>query len=117
MEYNLDGLHSISFTKGCYVGQELVARTHFRGAVRKRLMPVVLKPQAGTIGLRAQADCLRWASMTKPVAHAECSARRYNCWRQYCCSRQHEQAAGGHCPCAKSGVRAWPCSVAFAGGP
>ncbi len=47
MEYNLDGLHSISFTKGCYVGQELVARTHFRGAVRKRLMPVVLKPQAG----------------------------------------------------------------------
>ena len=47
MEYNLDGLHGISFTKGCYVGQELVARTHFRGAVRKRLMPVVLRPQAG----------------------------------------------------------------------
>ena len=47
MEYNLDGLHGISFTKGCYVGQELVARTHFRGVVRKRLMPVVLRPQAG----------------------------------------------------------------------
>ncbi len=43
----MDGLHGISFTKGCYVGQELVARTHFRGVVRKRLMPVVLRPQAG----------------------------------------------------------------------
>ena len=40
LEYNLDGLNAISFTKGCYVGQELVARTHFRGIVRKRLMPV-----------------------------------------------------------------------------
>lgn len=43
----MDGLNAISFTKGCYVGQELVARTHFRGMVRKRLMPLVLMPHAG----------------------------------------------------------------------
>ena len=63
MEYNLDGLHAISFTKGCYVGQELVARTHFRGAVRKRLMPVVLRPQAGKVGtrIRMQARYVRCA--------------------------------------------------------
>ncbi len=42
LEYNLDGLNAISFTKGCYVGQELIARSHFRGVVRKRLMPVDL---------------------------------------------------------------------------
>jgi folate-binding protein YgfZ len=47
LEYNLDGLHGISFTKGCYVGQELIARAHFRGVVRKRLMPVTLAPGAG----------------------------------------------------------------------
>lgn len=47
LEYNMDGLNAISFTKGCYVGQELVARTHFRGMVRKRLMPLVLVPHAG----------------------------------------------------------------------
>jgi folate-binding protein YgfZ len=40
LEYNIDGLRGISFTKGCYVGQELMARTHFKGVVRKRLMPV-----------------------------------------------------------------------------
>ncbi|CAL5227246.1 g10175 [Coccomyxa viridis] len=43
LEYNLDGLNAISFSKGCYVGQELVARTHFQGMVRKRLMPIALQ--------------------------------------------------------------------------
>ena len=42
LEYNLDGLNAISFTKGCYVGQQLIARSHFRGVVRKRLIPVSL---------------------------------------------------------------------------
>ncbi|XP_042030335.1 putative transferase At4g12130, mitochondrial isoform X2 [Salvia splendens] len=40
LEYNLVGLNAISFDKGCYVGQELVARTHHRGVIRKRLIPV-----------------------------------------------------------------------------
>jgi folate-binding protein YgfZ len=40
-EANLDVHRSISFTKGCYLGQELTARTHFTGVVRKRAMPVV----------------------------------------------------------------------------
>ncbi|CAI5529930.1 unnamed protein product [Closterium sp. Naga37s-1] len=44
LECNLAALHAISFTKGCYVGQELTARTHHRGVVRKRLMPVRLVP-------------------------------------------------------------------------
>lgn len=44
LEYNIDqgGLDGISFTKGCYIGQELMARTHFKGVVRKRIMPVSL---------------------------------------------------------------------------
>ena len=40
LEYNLAGLNAINFDKGCYVGQELVARTHHRGIIRKRLMPL-----------------------------------------------------------------------------
>ncbi|XP_047964168.1 putative transferase At4g12130, mitochondrial [Salvia hispanica] len=40
LEYNLVGLNAISFDKGCYVGQELIARTHHRGVIRKRLIPV-----------------------------------------------------------------------------
>lgn len=39
MECNLDLLNYISFNKGCYIGQELTARTKFKGLVRKRLVP------------------------------------------------------------------------------
>lgn len=40
LEGNLDFLNGVSFHKGCYVGQELTARTHHTGVVRKRLMPL-----------------------------------------------------------------------------
>lgn len=34
---NWEALGGISFKKGCYTGQEVVARAHFRGQVKKRL--------------------------------------------------------------------------------
>jgi hypothetical protein len=34
---NLDALDGISFEKGCYVGQEVIARLHFRGTVKRRM--------------------------------------------------------------------------------
>jgi folate-binding protein YgfZ len=40
LEGNLDYLNGVSFTKGCYVGQEITARMKHRGKVRKRLLPV-----------------------------------------------------------------------------
>lgn len=43
MECNCDFLHGISFHKGCYIGQELTARTHHTGVIRKRLMPLVFE--------------------------------------------------------------------------
>ena len=43
LEFNLDRLNGVSFRKGCYVGQELTARTHFRGVVRKRCMPCTIR--------------------------------------------------------------------------
>lgn len=39
LESNGDYLHGVSFHKGCYLGQELTARTHHTGVVRKRIMP------------------------------------------------------------------------------
>ncbi|XP_072388119.1 putative transferase CAF17 homolog, mitochondrial [Diabrotica undecimpunctata] len=41
LECNCDYLHGVSFHKGCYIGQELTARTHHTGVVRKRLMPLL----------------------------------------------------------------------------
>jgi len=34
---NLDLLGGIAFEKGCYSGQEIIARTHFRGAIKRRM--------------------------------------------------------------------------------
>lgn len=44
-------LHAINYNKGCYVGQEVIARATFRGQMNKRLVGVALgdkEPAAGT---------------------------------------------------------------------
>jgi folate-binding Fe-S cluster repair protein YgfZ len=34
---NLDALGAIAFDKGCYTGQEVIARAHYRGRVKRRM--------------------------------------------------------------------------------
>jgi folate-binding protein YgfZ len=55
LESGFDELHGIAWDKGCYIGQELTARTKYRGLVKKRLMPVMIEgklPEPGTLVLR-----------------------------------------------------------------
>lgn len=40
-EANLDEMHAVSYTKGCYIGQETVARIHFRGHVNRSLRRLI----------------------------------------------------------------------------
>ena len=40
LEAALDKLAAVDFEKGCYIGQEVTARTHYRGLVKRRLMPI-----------------------------------------------------------------------------
>ncbi len=37
---NMDKMQAISFDKGCFLGQELTARIHYRGLVKKRLFTI-----------------------------------------------------------------------------
>lgn len=48
-ELGLDGL--ISYNKGCYIGQEIIARIHFRGHVAKRLTGLTLSEPGATESL------------------------------------------------------------------
>ena len=50
LEANFDRLNGVSFTKGCYVGQEVTARSHHRSLIRRRLRPLRLDgpPPPGT---------------------------------------------------------------------
>ncbi|XSG84465.1 MAG: YgfZ/GcvT domain-containing protein [Methylohalobius sp. ZOD2] len=53
---NLDALGGIGFDKGCYTGQEVVARTHYRGQVKRRLYRARLAAHATpTAGMKLQA--------------------------------------------------------------
>lgn len=40
LEAGLDKLAAVDFEKGCYIGQEVTARTHYRGLVKRRLLPM-----------------------------------------------------------------------------
>lgn len=51
LENDLDDLNAISWDKGCYMGQELTARTKYRALIKKKLFPVTLDgplPAPGT---------------------------------------------------------------------
>ncbi|MDB6089157.1 MAG: folate-binding protein [Gammaproteobacteria bacterium] len=47
---NLDALGAIAFDKGCYTGQEVIARAHYRGRVKRRLQGFVSR---GALSLAA----------------------------------------------------------------
>ncbi|XP_076268160.1 iron-sulfur cluster assembly factor IBA57, mitochondrial [Rhynchophorus ferrugineus] len=49
LECNCDYLHGVSFHKGCYIGQELTARTYHTGVIRKRLMPLLFTKPPKTL--------------------------------------------------------------------
>jgi len=59
LEAGFDELHGVSWTKGCYMGQELTARTKYRGLLKRRLVPVAVEgtlPEPGTPILSAGAE-------------------------------------------------------------
>jgi folate-binding protein YgfZ len=70
LESGFDELNGVDWKKGCYMGQELTARTKYRGLVKKRLVPVVLDgapPDPGTPVMLAgrEAGELRSAAATE----------------------------------------------------
>jgi len=47
LDANIIWLNGVSFDKGCYVGQELIARTHYKGQIRKRMVPFTIGNSGG----------------------------------------------------------------------
>ena len=50
LEAGLDKLAAVDFEKGCYIGQEVTARTHYRGLVKRRLLPLRCKGPPPAVG-------------------------------------------------------------------
>jgi hypothetical protein len=55
-EANMDRLHGVDFSKGCYVGQEVVSRMHHRGTARTRTVRVAFDGAAPLSGSEMFAD-------------------------------------------------------------
>src|ERR1700735_5505170 len=66
---NLDCIDAISFTKGCYTGQEVIARAHYRGRIKRRLQRFVsraaLRLTAGDSGVLADGRSFRVVEATQ----------------------------------------------------
>ena len=76
---SLDLIEGVSFTKGCYPGQEIVARSHYRGTVKRRMHLGTIEQSPG-LSLKAGADifdaqgseqaCGRVINIAQPVGLA-----------------------------------------------
>jgi folate-binding protein YgfZ len=53
----VDEAEAVSYTKGCYVGQEIIARIHWRGHVAKKLTGLVFDREAGAPADARLRDC------------------------------------------------------------
>ncbi len=81
LQYGMEKWHAISFTKGCYVGQEVTARTHHRGKIRKALFRIHSAdgkplPPPGTPVLQEGKTVgqIRSSLQNKGLALLECAA-------------------------------------------
>jgi len=64
---NLDLLDAINFTKGCYTGQEIIARTQHLGRIKRRLSRLLLPEGSWSIGQSLQLADGRTGRLTEVV--------------------------------------------------
>ena len=98
LEYNLDALGAISYSKGCYIGQELIARAHYQGVVRKRLMPATFTPTNGAApaSLQGLADIRRGRHLASLIAASTCLVPYSALQIHLHCSESNKAFQAGH---------------------
>ena len=71
-DINLPNLHAINFDKGCYTGQEIIARIHYRGTPKNHLyLAEITSSTAPTPGEDIYSDDQHIAGTVVDVSHCE----------------------------------------------
>jgi folate-binding protein YgfZ len=70
LEAGFEELGGVDFAKGCYVGQELTARTKYRALLKKRLVPVRVEGPAPAPGTPLDGDAGEIRSVAGDMALA-----------------------------------------------
>jgi len=81
LENGFPELHGVDFEKGCYVGQELTARTHYRALIKKRLMPVTIDGPTPSPGTALTANGANAGEMKSAVGNVGLALVRLEAWR------------------------------------
>ena len=74
LEAGFDELKGVDWKKGCYMGQELTARTKYRGLVKRRLLPLAFEgapPEEGAAITQADKEVGRLRTVAGGLALAE----------------------------------------------
>ena len=83
LENGFEELRGVDYGKGCYIGQELTARTHFRALIKKRLLPVkvsgIAPPPGSDLTTRDGADA---GEMRSAIGDWGLALVRLEAWRK-----------------------------------
>lgn len=101
LEANLDFMGGVDFRKGCYVGQELTARTHHTGVVRKRVMPVRVRAVDSESGSSSTPPAVG-ADLRAPPAPGSASKRSKSAGKLIAIAQQASTSSSGEFPALAS---------------
>ncbi len=79
---NLDLIDGINFKKGCYPGQEVVARSHYRGTIKRRMMAARSAILDTAPQVQEAADVFLVSQDAEPVAAARIINRAWQAEQQ-----------------------------------
>ncbi len=99
LESGFDELNGVDWTKGCYVGQELTARTKYRGLVKRRLMPVRVEGVAPEVGAELEFEGRNAGEMRSSIGEIGLALVRLDAWRA---------ATAAAAPLLAGETRIWP---------
>jgi folate-binding protein YgfZ len=81
LENGFDELNGVDWQKGCYVGQELTARTKYRGLVKRRLLPVRIEGAPPPPGEALDFEGKNAGEMRGAVGDLGLALVRLDAWR------------------------------------
>ncbi len=82
LESGFEELRGVDFQKGCYMGQELTARTHYRALIKKRLMPVTIDGIAPPPGTPLKVDGADAGEMKSAQGNRGLALVRLAAWKK-----------------------------------
>ncbi|MFO1242667.1 MAG: hypothetical protein U1E36_05640 [Rickettsiales bacterium] len=94
LETGYDELNGIDYKKGCYVGQEVIARTTHRGVVRKKLFCISADQNLPPLGTEIIAGDIPLGEMRSSCGHVGLGVIRIEEW-QLAMNTGHVPTAGG----------------------